>query len=114
MKLFNFYCMQQQNLGSRPTFDRIKGQGEAMSLGKFMQFCHFTKVFNCKGLTKDILMMEFKKIAEGKMEIDFELFEKLIINLDEKYMKEKGHDPVNNPIPTYEARLFLNEPNRLG
>ena len=53
-----------------------------MSLGKFMQFCLYTKVFNCKELTKDILMIEFKKVAEGKMEIDFELFEKLISQLD--------------------------------
>lgn len=25
-----------------------------------------------------------------------------------------GHDPINNPIPTYEARLMLNEPTKLG
>jgi hypothetical protein len=25
-----------------------------------------------------------------------------------------GHDSINNPIPTYEARLLLNEPTKLG
>ena len=57
LKLFNFYCSQQPNLGAKPTFDHIKGQGQLMSLGKFMQFCQFTKVFSCKEITKEMLMI---------------------------------------------------------
>ena len=61
-------------MGSNPTFDTIKGQGESMTLGKFMQFCQYTKVFNTKEITKEMLMIDFKKIAEGKTHIDFETF----------------------------------------
>ena len=72
-----------------------------MSLGKFMQFCQYTKVFSCKEITKDILMIEFKKNAEGRIQIDFPIFEKLIEELDKKYLKWMEHDPVSNPIPTF-------------
>lgn len=67
LKLFNFYCIQQQNLGQRPTFDRIKNQGESMNLGTFMQFCQYTRLFETKEMIRDVLMAEFKKIAEGKI-----------------------------------------------
>lgn len=46
-------------------------------------------------------MTEYKKAAEGKLEITFEIFEKLILKLDERYLKAMNHDPNNNPIPTY-------------
>ena len=59
-------------------------------------------------------MTGFKKVAEGKINIDFVLFEKLLGELDEKYLKMVGHDPVDNPMPTYEARLMLNEPGKLA
>ena len=42
-----------------------------MSLGKFMQFCQYTKVFSCKDITKEMLMIQFKKCAEGRISIDF-------------------------------------------
>ena len=74
LKLFQFYCQQQPNLGAKPTFDHIKGQNELMSLGKFMQFCQYTKVFHCKQITKEMLMIEFKKKAEGRIEIVFDTF----------------------------------------
>jgi hypothetical protein len=48
------------------------------------------------------------------MEIDFDHFVKLIEVLDEKYLKCVGHHAVDNPMPTYEARLMLTEPTRLG
>ena len=85
-KLYNFYCVQGQSLGQGPTFDRIKDQGSAMSLGRFMQFCQSTRVFECKEITKDILMTEYKKQGCGKMEIDFDTFEKLLGSLDQKYL----------------------------
>jgi hypothetical protein len=55
-KLYNFYCYQQQSLGQGPTFDRMKDQGQLMNLGKFMQFCQSTKLFQCKEISKDVLM----------------------------------------------------------
>jgi hypothetical protein len=48
------------------------------------------------------------------LEIPFETFERLLTKLDEKYLNALGNDAVNNPIPTFEARLMLNEPNKLG
>lgn len=66
-KLFNFYCYQQQSLGQGPTFDRMKDQGQSMNLGKFMQFCQYTRLFQCKEITKDMLMTEFKRISQGKL-----------------------------------------------
>lgn len=113
-KLFNFYCYQQQSLGQGPTFDRMKEQGQVMNLGKFMQFCQYTKLFHCKEITRDALMTEYKRSSEGKADISFDIFERIIQRLDEKYLQSMGHDAVNNPIPTYEARLQLNEPNKLG
>ena len=101
LKLFNFYCFQQSNLGARPTFDHIKSQGDLMSLGKFMQFCQFTKVFQTKEMSKDILMIEFKKQAKGKIEIEFEAFEELLQNIDQKYLKMVGHYSASNPMPSY-------------
>lgn len=34
-----------------------------------MQFCQYTRLFSTKEMTKEMLMTEFKKAAEGKMEI---------------------------------------------
>lgn len=85
-----------------------------MNLGGFMQFCQYTKVFLCKELPKEVLITQFKKVGEGKTYINFDIFERLVIQIDEKYLQAMDHDPVNNPIPTYEARLLLNEPTKLG
>jgi hypothetical protein len=38
----------------------------------------------------------------------------LVASLDDKYLKMVGHDPEKNPMPSYEARLMLNEPAKLG
>lgn len=73
-KLFNFYCFQQQSLGQSPTFDHIKDQGQLMNLGKFIQFCQSTKLFLCKEISKEVLIAEFKRIAEGRLEVSFEFF----------------------------------------
>lgn len=72
-----------------------------MNLGCFMQFCQYTKVFLCKELPKEVLITQFKKVSEGKTFINFDIFEKLVTQTDEKYLQAMGHDPANNPIPTY-------------
>ena len=92
-KLFNFYCVQGQSLGAEPTFDKIKEIGSSMNLGRFMQFCKYTRVFESKDMSKESLMSEFKKQSGGKLEIDFDTFEALLIQLDQKYQKAMKHDP---------------------
>lgn len=29
------------------------------------------------------------------------MFEKLVMQVDKKYLQAMGQDPINNPIPTY-------------
>ncbi len=52
-------------------------------------------------------MNGFKKVAGGKLQIDFDIFEGLIKDLDAKYLSllEKNGKPIN---ATYEARMRLN------
>lgn len=45
-----------------------------MNLGAFMQFCQYTQLFKTKEMTKDVLIAQFKNIAEGSVEIKFEVF----------------------------------------
>jgi hypothetical protein len=75
--VFDFYCKQQQNVGSNTTFDRISHECSIMNLGKFMIFCHGYGV-TTESLNKYVLMEKFKKIAEGRSEINVDKFVELV------------------------------------
>lgn len=106
--LYHHYCAQQQNLGQHATFDRIKEECSQMTVGKFLLFCKVSKTFEDKEITKEILISKYKKIAEGKKEIQFTHFKDLLSLVDEEYIKARkkvlGPDAA---VPTYEARLML-------
>lgn len=75
--VFDFYCKQQQNVGSNTTFDRISHECSVMTLGKFLIFCHGYGVTS-EQLNKYVLMEKYKKIAEGRKEITIDKFVELI------------------------------------
>jgi len=78
--VFDFYCKQQQNVGTNTTFDRISHECSVMNLGKFLIFCHGYGVTS-EQLNKYALMERYKKIAEGRKEIGFEKFVELVKSL---------------------------------
>ena len=85
--LYKLYCSQQQNKGHSATFDKIKSEMEHMTMGKFLLFCKSSGIFgDLKVITKETLMNGFKKVAAGKPEINFDIFEALIKDLDAKYL----------------------------
>jgi len=51
-----------------------------MTLGKFLIFCKSSGVFGSemKMMTKEMLTNGFRRVAEGKQEIHFEVFEALV------------------------------------
>ncbi len=57
-----------------------------MTIGKFLLFCKVSKLFQHKDMSKQILSAKFKKISEGKKEIQFEKFKELVALTDEEYI----------------------------
>lgn len=76
-EIFLFYCRQHIMIGRHKTFDDIKKEVRNMSLGDFIKF---TSDFSIQ-LSKQQLMLIYKKTAVYSREMYFSQFKQSLINL---------------------------------
>ena len=62
------------------SFDRIERESSHLTWNKFLMMARLMNMLNSV-ITKDLLIKKFRKISEGRKEIDFKKFDILLSQL---------------------------------